>query len=272
MRFDKWQAAGNDFVLVDADEARAAWGGDWLATERPQRLCDRRRGIGADGVLVLGGLTSGSPSMIIINADGSRAEMCGNGLRCAAGYLAELGRIDGGAVVIDTDVGPLECEVARISERSYRVGAAMGTARVGSATSFPWPDGPVELDWVDVGNPHAVLFADDDSVLDALGPAVDQSRPDGSNVEICRVEDEGRRLRVWVYERGVGRTLACGTGACAVAAAAVARGVTSAFGTVTVAMPGGDLEIAVKPTALEGAFAVRLTGPAVRVFQGELVD
>lgn len=224
MRFEKWEAVGNDFMLLDASDALAAWGEGWLQRERVQRWCDRRRGVGGDGLLVLDGLSGARPSMSILNADGSRAEMCGNGLRCAVGFVAEQRGIDGAVITVDTDVGPLACEIARRSSGEYHVSVGMGTARVASPEPFEGPSGPVELVRVDVGNPHAVAFdVAADADLDLLGPLVDERTPGGCNLELCRPTDDGA-LDVVVYERGVGRTLACGTGACAVAAAAVARG------------------------------------------------
>jgi diaminopimelate epimerase len=273
MRFEKWEAVGNDFVLLDASEARAAWGEAWLDSARVRRWCDRRRGIGADGVLVIDGLSGGRPSMSVVNADGSRAEMCGNGLRCAAGYVAEQRGIDGATISVDTDVGPLACAVARRGAGRYEVSVAMGSARVAPPEPFDGPSGVVDLHRVDVGNPHAVAFdVSDDAALDVLGPAVDQGTSGGCNLELCRVLDGGRRLEVVVYERGVGRTLACGTGACAAAAAAFARRLDIGPGAFTVAMPGGDLEVAVEPSDEPGVFGVQLSGPAVRVFRGELDD
>jgi len=273
MRFEKWEAVGNDFVLMDASDARATWGEAQLGPERVRRWCDRRRGIGADGVLVLDGLSGARPSMSIINADGSRAEMCGNGLRCAAGYVAEQRGIDDATITVDTDVSPLACAVTRRASGCYDVSVAMGMARVAPPEAFDGPIGVAELYRVDVGNPHAVTFdATDNAALDLRGPAVDRGTEGGCNVELCRVANGGRRLEVTVYERGVGRTLACGTGACAVAAAAVARGSSVGPGSLIVAMPGGELKVTVQSTDQDAVFGVRLTGPAQRVFRGELSD
>lgn len=271
LRFEKWQATGNDFVLLDALAAREALGEGWLSGERVRKWCHRRRGIGADGLLVLDGMSGARPSMSILNADGSRAEMCGNGLRCAASFVAQQRGITEQSIVVDTDVGPLECDIRLRAPGIYHASVAMGLARVAPAEPYAGPTGSVALSRVDVGNPHAVTFdVMDDAALDQLGPALDRDSPSGSNVEICRVVDGGRRLEVSVYERGVGRTLACGTGACAAAAAAIARGAVEAAASLTVTMPGGDLEVFVQPAGPDGEFAVRLAGPAVRVFHGEM--
>jgi diaminopimelate epimerase len=259
IQFAKWEGLGNDFVLVDT--AAVALGPD-LA----RALCDRRFGVGADGVLVVdrGGPV---PRMIVWNADGSRPEMCGNGLRCVAAHLAGSG--DAGpaeaALTVATDAGDKDCVVTAAGRDRFDVTVAMGAARPRGEISFT-VDGRAHafLD-VDVGNPHAITFAPyDAAAIDRVGPAVAVAPPGGTNVEFCRVEAD--RIAVVVWERGVGRTLACGTGACAVAAAACDTGRAAFDVPIRVALPGGELII----TVTAGSRALRMRGPARRVFSGEI--
>lgn len=313
--FEKWEGLGNDFVLVEADAA--TW-----SDELVRAVCDRRRGVGADGVLfVTRGATGGDaprgkdwrtppgsapPRMVVRNADGSRPEMCGNGIRCVAGYLASRDEVAAngegaaaaitGAITIATDAGPKRCDVTGADGR-FEVSVAMGAARIEGELAVEVDGRTHVFTRGDVGNPHAITFeAYDEAAIDRVGPLVATFPREGTNVEFCRVvkaaatggtpsptlradgsraplPDVARaplpdvsRVDVVVWERGVGRTLACGTGACAVASAACAAGYF-AYGTpVRVRLPGGDLVIAVE----EGTWAATMRGPARRVFSGEL--
>ncbi len=257
LAFEKYEGLGNDFVIIDVRGSGARLGAD-----EARRLCDRRRGVGGDGVLLVGeGLSQGSSaSMIVYNADGSRPEMCGNGLRCVAHYLA------GGSpasLVVDTDAGPRGCEV-----EGGEVRVEMGEARVGPAPiALEAAGSTVRLREVNVGNPHAVTFGPYDRALfERLGPALATHPhfPAGANVEFVR-EGAGGELEVLVWERGVGPTEACGTGACAVAAAACAEGGRRYGEGLWVRLPGGALQIWVS----EGG-GVSMRGPARRAFRGEV--
>ncbi len=256
--FEKWEGLGNDFVMlrdvpIAVDDALV------------RRLCDRRFGIGADGVLLVSGGSDGArPRMIVRNADGSRPEMCGNGLRCVAGSVAMGGAP--GRVVVATDAGDRACEVQVTGADSVEVRVDMGLARRGEDLRAVVGGREHRFHTVDMGNPHAVTFEDhEDALLDVLGPAVSVLPPGGTNVELCR--SMGGRIAVAVWERGVGRTLACGTGACAVAVVACETGRARFDAPVTVALPGGALEI----TVAAGSLAVEMRGPAHRVFSGEVV-
>ncbi|MCC6528328.1 MAG: diaminopimelate epimerase, partial [Polyangiaceae bacterium] len=196
MHFEKWHGLGNDFIVTEQA----------LGTELVRRLCDRRRGVGADGVLVVRREADASVRMVIVNADGSRPEMCGNGLRCVAGYFAERGGLSEGTVLVRTPAGERRCEVRRQGGR-FEVGAAMGLVRVGEHLLFAPPAaGPSDpaaaepaRDFVrvDVGNPHAVTFDPwDDAAVDRVGPALERAVPGGTNVELCRVSEGGRRIEV----------------------------------------------------------------------------
>jgi diaminopimelate epimerase len=261
VRFEKWEGTGNDFVLVEADAV--------LATEQVRALCDRHRGVGADGILFVSGATAGKPRMIVRNADGSRPEMCGNGLRCVAAFLANKSGAGALELTIATDAGDKHCAVRKIDGGDYEVAVDMGHARLGPPLEVAIDGTAHRFTTVDVGNPHAITFAPhEDADLDRIGPAVATTPPGGTNVELCRVGTSatgGTRIEVAVWERGVGRTLACGTGACAVAAAACEEGRIPFGQPIEVLLPGGPLEITVDTSR-----ALLMKGPARRVFGGEV--
>ena len=255
----KCQAAGNDFILLDDTESSHA---DYPALARS--LCDRRFGVGADGLLVMSAPTSthADVAMRIFNADGSEAEMCGNGIRCLARYRHERGSGAARTCAVETIAGIIRTEIME-SAPNFKVLVALGVpkARDGATTAV---DGrsTATVD-VDMGNPHVVAFVDGDLGafdLVAFARAVDRSGryPDGVNVEIAAIHAGQVAMRV--HERGVGETMACGTGACAVAVAAiVGRRATSP---VAVTMPGGDVTV---EWPGEGTPAI-LTGGAELVF------
>jgi|FLYL01.1.fsa_nt_gi diaminopimelate epimerase len=250
MRFVKMQALGNDFVVVE-DPGE-------LDPGLVRAMCDRRLGVGADGVLTVTQNEEGV-GMGYWNADGSAAEMCGNGLRCVAVYAADRGLVDRVPFVVATPVGPRR--VVEVGDGGATV--EVGPARVvGSAVL----EG-LELTLVDVGNPHAVAFVDDPDRIDvgALGTAVGTHRdfPAGSNVEFVTVEGPDRlRMRVW--ERGVGETLSCGSGMVAATVAAFDSG--RAGRSVRVVTPGG---LGLVELTEESSL---LSGPAVEVFEGVWPD
>ncbi len=257
LHFTKYHGLGNDFVVVD---------GPLMPAARAARLCDRRRGIGADGVLtVLPPRTHGAvATMHIYNADGSVALMCGNGIRCVARHLAEVRGLTG-ALVIDTDSGPRVCtihhghggEVAAVS-------VEMGPARVEGDQVFTVGGERLHALRVDMGNPHAVLFDEPTRArAGQVGPAIEQLVPGGVNVGFARPGPSGVDLVVW--ERGSGLTDACGTGACAAAVASIRSGAIPAGAPVEVRLPGGPLTITVSADLVR----VTMRGPAERVFQGE---
>ena len=239
----KHHGLGNDFLVLLDTADRFADAHEAMAVA----LCDRRTGVGADGLIRLGpGLR-----MHLRNADGSTAEMSGNGIRCLAQAIFDQG-VDGGPdVEIQTDAGPKW--VRTNFDGTYTVD--MGTATVKELSATSGVGGRAE---VDTGNPHLVLVVDDPATvdLDALG----QQHLD-VNVEVIRVDDIGN-ITMRVHERGAGITQACGTGSCAIAAASRAWGLTG--DRVTVHNPGGDLGV-----ELQGDTAL-LTGPAVYVARVEV--
>jgi diaminopimelate epimerase len=257
LRFEKWEGLGNDFIVVREP-------GLTLDAAAVARLCDRRFGVGADGVLLVE--TGGdAPRMIVRNADGSRPEMCGNGLRCVVGHLSSLAA--GGLLVVATDAGLKTCEIVAAGPGRFDVAVDMGPARRGEDLVATVAGRAHRFLTIDLGNPHAITFEPyDDHDVDTVGPAVATLPPAGTNVEFCRPLAPGR-IAVTVWERGVGRTLACGTGACAVAAAACDTGRARFGEPVVVTLPGGDLEL----TVAAGTRDVRMRGPARRVFTGEVV-
>ncbi len=262
LMIEKWEGLGNDFIVVDA----AA--GEFLGQEQIRWLCDRRRGLGGDGVLLV---SSNPPKMVVYNADGSRPEMCGNGIRCVAGFLS------GGvsqALVIESDAGAKRCEIEALEEKgAFEVSVDMGQARVLGEISVDLEGRSRRFLRVDVGNPHAILFEDElesEASVDLWGPAVSAAIPGGSNIEFCKVHPHKSpiEIEVLVWERGVGRTQACGTGACAVAAAACTLQKARFNEPICVRLPGGPLLITV--TEPNKTLYLQMRGPARRVFRAEL--
>ena len=242
--FTKMQGLGNDFVVLD--------GPMQLTTDEIGELCDRRFGIGADGVLVV---TNGDPvRMEYWNADGSDAEMCGNGLRCVARYAYDKGWAPDRNFMVQT---PMGTKGVRVLEDGL-VDAELGRPTV---TGHEMIDGDV-YHLINVGNPHAVIVVDhpEDVHVDSIGPLVSahEEFESGSNVEFISIVNDQVNMRVW--ERGVGETLACGTGM--VASAVVATKSHHLTGPVTVTVPGGVGEV-----DFRGEVAW-LKGPADYVFRG----
>lgn len=247
MRFWKMEGLGNDFVVVVGSHS--------FSTTDIVTLCDRRTGVGADGVLVVSG-DRDRVGMSIFNADGSPAEMCGNGLRCVAWLAVDLGMTDRREFSVDTPVGP-----RRVKVLSSEVTAELGPVTVGEHRSI----GDRDFYLVSVGNPHAVSWVDDlEGIrLAATGRALQDRFADGVNVEMVKVESR-RRLSLRVWERGVGETRACGTGAVAAAAAGLAQGLTGEK--VEVRLVGGAAQV----TLEEGTSWI--TGPARLVYRGKWPD
>ncbi len=258
--FEKWEGLGNDFVIIEV-----AGENEWLDQARVRSICDRRRGVGADGVLFVERAPAGSVThgrMTVFNADGSRPEMCGNGLRCVAAYLAP----EASSSVLDivTDDGVKRCAVERDSDAAD-VEVEMGHASIDPEQSFQLAGGTHRFLRVATGNPHAITFERyDRAMIERVCPAVEQAIAGGANVEFAQLDDDGIDVVVW--ERGVGFTLACGTGACAVAAAACFTGRAAYDRPIRVRLPGGPLSISVA----KGSLAMRMRGPARRAFTGVL--
>ena len=269
----KYEGLGNDFVVLD----RRASGVD-VSPSASRALCDRRRGVGADGVLVLLPSERAAARMVVHNADGSLAEMCGNGLRCVAKYLLdrEPGR---DALEVETGAGVLPARARRAGGEVVEVEIELGPARLQAPHLPPGPGGgpfvaaPVPgLDWpgtaVSMGNPHLVLLGAPAEVVREHGPRLEHlpGFPDRTNVEA--VSRGGEELRVWVWERGSGLTDACGTGAAASVAAALVAGWVQPEVFVPVELPGGRLAVRVSADLQR----TTLRGPARFVFTAELPE
>lgn len=260
MRFEKWHGIGNDFLLVDEREAGVITPEDAIA------VCDRHFGVGADGILVLGPSDVADARMLIHNADGSMADMCGNGIRVAARWLLERGLVEpavDGTFAIETSGGIMRPAVFD----DGRVRVDMGVVTSEGVETIELPDGTrLEGRLVNVGNPHFVVRREPEGPdLHVLGPQAEHHPrfPDRSNIEFFELDPtDGSGVRMRVWERGVGETLACGTGACAVAYTARALDLCGDF--VRVRLPGGDLDI-----ELDGDRAF-MTGAAHRAWAGEL--
>ncbi|HKO53890.1 MAG TPA: diaminopimelate epimerase [Polyangiaceae bacterium] len=262
LRFAKYEGLGNDFLIVDAtDEAL-------LDAAQVAKLCDRHFGVGGDGVLLVMPPTSlgARATMVVLNADGSRPEMCGNGLRCVALHLALQDRAQAVSFIVDTDAGPRLVAVER-TDKQGSVSVGMGRGLPEGELVHEFGSTKLPFSRVSMGNPHAVAFDTglDEHALDELGPALSAQFASGSNIELVTKRSE-RVLELLVWERGVGRTLACGTGACAVVVAAARQGRVPFDTEIEVRLPGGPLHITVTREALD----VTMRGPARRVFSGEV--
>ena len=281
MNFTKLQGLGNDFVLMDA---MAMPERDWPAMAT--RVCERRFGVGSDGLLVLLDSNSADYRMRMFNPDGSEAEACGNGLRCLVCYLVEAGLAKGGPMRIETLSGIRSASTVTSRGGKLLIRVSMGKPAF-SPESLPVKAAPGEgrlfdimlgdyrlsaggkelsLDFVSMGNPHAVFFTPESAgsfPLKDIGPLVEKSAifPRGVNFEVARITGSAAcEMRVW--ERGAGEALACGSGACAVAVAARMRGL--ATGDLEIKLPGGTAVV-----GWDGRGEVWLTGPAELVFTGE---
>jgi len=270
MRFEKWQALGNDYMIVETTEL------PWeLTPARIRLLCDPHRGIGSDGILLLAPSTDPNYAahLRIFNPDGSESELSGNGSREAVMYLRRHGHVDGEEFAILTAAGPIRPRFTGASTATMDIGRASTTS-----ADFPTgaPDGRGELDadgrtWrfqhVSIGNPQCAIACEELETLDlpGIGPAIERHAlfPNRTNVSWYRELEPGV-IRARIFERGVGETLSSGTGA---SGAAVAYHLAGGPGEVTVRLDGGELTVAVG----EG-MQVSLTGWAVPVYAGALAE
>lgn len=272
MKFTKMQGLGNDFVVLDAVSQPLV-----LDAERIRKLADRKFGVGCDQVLLAEPRRNEASDFYyrIYNADGTQAEQCGNGARCMARFLVELGHCPSGKLRLETSSGLISAQALPDGQVAVGMGmprlapAEIPLLRDRQASHYEACYGAerVEFAAVSMGNPHAVIRVEDVARADVarLGPLVqaDRSFPNGVNVGFMQVLDRGR-IALRVYERGAGETLACGTGACAAVVAGRLWGLLDAR--VSVRLPGGMLVIEWPGTGSE----VIMTGPAVRVFEGQI--
>lgn len=273
MNFWKMQALGNDYVVIDNRDERID---TKEAADLSKKLCDRKFGVGADGLLLISKSTIADAKMRIFNSDGSEAEMCGNGIRCFAKYCYENGIVKKNDFIVETLAGlkhvwlMIEKDVVKavkvdmglpIWERKSLPMQGEGTCIDGDLIV---EDEPYKVSCVSMGNPHCIIFVDNvsDYAVDYVGPIVEnhEAFPKRINVGFAQVINKNElKLRVW--ERGCGETLACGTGTCA--AVAVANRLKKVGNKVMVHLLGGDLQIEIGASIL-------MTGPAEKVFEGKL--
>ncbi len=284
MNFTKLQGAGNDFILIEetGDTSR-----NW--SQMAQSICDRHFGVGADGMLLLLPSDVADCRMREFNPDGSEAEACGNGLRCLARYVIDIRLANAAAeeISIETMAGIRKCRPYRAGDNIANIQVSMGRPKFGAeeipvlieqgrggvvdiksllSYSITIGDDKLPLDFVSMGNPHAIYFWQQpvaEFPLSRLGPEIERHKifPKRANFEVARIIDR-RQIEARVWERGVGETLACGSGACAVVVAARLRGY--AYSKVAVKLPGGTLDV-----QWDGVGEVSLGGPAEIVFTGE---
>jgi diaminopimelate epimerase len=297
VKFSKVHGLGNDFIIADLRApALAAEAARAQHRDTVRALCDRRFGVGADGVLAVLSSEGADARMRVLNADGSEAEMCGNGLRCVVKYLYERDpALQRSSLVIETGAGPLSCDVRASAGVVQAVTVNMGRPRLlrGEipmtgpahercvAQALPINHASDEGDEgapslavtaVSMGNPHAVAFVDQSgaalrALAEAVGPRVENHAwfPQRTNAELAHIR-KGDEIELVVWERGCGITLACGTGACATAVAACLNGHARTGVEITVHLLGGDLAI----TVAEDLSAVFMRGPATHVFDADI--
>ncbi len=279
MKFTKMQGCGNDYVYIDGSREQIP------QEEKPElvrRLSDRHFGIGGDGVIFINPSDEADFEMEMYNADGSRSEMCGNGIRCVGKFVYDKGLTDKTDITVisagsikyltllarNGKVEQIKVNMGAPELRAALVPVVSENERViGEQIHVQGKD--YKMTCVSMGNPHAVIFMDgvETLAIEEIGPYFENHErfPRRTNTEFVEVIDTTTvRMRVW--ERGTGETLACGTGACAVVAACVLNGLTEE--TVTVKLLGGDLTV----TWDRAANLIYMTGPAVTVFEGEIQE
>jgi len=259
VRFAKAHALGNDFLIVEALEVP----GD--AAQLARTICNRTRGVGADGLILFSAGEESGFSMRVYNRDGSEAEMSGNGLRCLGAYLKLSGRAPGDTIAVETAAGPRSMTLVGSSGPSFLFRAGMGTPRFASREVLSLGGREIQATLLALGNPHCVVFVPqlDLEELRQLGPLIETHSifPNRTNVEFVEVRSRSE-IRVGFWERGVGETSASGTGACGAAVAAILN--SKVEDKVAVGCPGGTLEVWWKDRD-----QVQLTGEAVVVAEGE---
>lgn len=277
VKFTKMQGLGNDYVYVNCLKERPEH-----PSETAKRVSDRHFGIGSDGLILICPSKTADFEMEMYNADGSRGEMCGNGIRCVAKYVYDHGLTDQTSISVDTLGGVKYLDLTVEDGKAVQIRVDMGQPELraeripilGGGASDEVIDEAIVVDrmeyrmtGVSMGNPHAVVFLEDVKNLDIekVGPEFENHErfPKRINTEFVRVIDR-QTIEMRVWERGSGETLACGTGACAAAVASILNGLAERK--VTVKLLGGDLLIEWD----EESGRVYMTGPAVTVFEGEI--
>lgn len=278
MKFTKMHGCGNDYVYFDCTEKE-------IADEKAAAiaLSDRHFGIGGDGIILIKKSRNADFEMVMYNADGSRGAMCGNGIRCVAKYVYDNALTDKTSISIESMGAIKYIDVQVENGKAVSARVDMGTPKLKAADipvncngekaineEITIDDRAFRMTCVSMGNPHAVLFIDEhpkDFDLNHYGALLEGNTeifPDRVNAEFAKIIDR-KNIEMRVYERGSGETLACGTGSCATAAAAILNGLTD--NEVTVHLLGGDLKISWSGSENDSIF---MTGPAATVFSGEI--
>ena len=260
MHFTKMHGLGNDYLYVYGEVPDNI-------EELSQKLSQRHFGAGSDGMIYISPSKIADFKMRIFNADGSEAKMCGNGIRCVGKYVYDKGYTDKSHLRIETQSGIKYLDLQFSCGKVKFVTVNMGKAIPENDKTLSICGEEIVGTPVSVGNPHFVIFVDniENAPLLELGPVIEHHNafPDGVNVEFVQVLSENQlRMRVW--ERGSGVTMACGTGACAVAMAAVSKNICEREKTISVQLDGGILKI-----QIDDDNTVTMTGPAETVYEGE---
>lgn len=260
MHFTKMHGLGNDYLYVYGEVPENV-------ASLSQKLSERHFGAGSDGMIYILPSDKADFRMRIFNADGSEAKMCGNGIRCVGKYVYDKGYTDKTRLYIDTLSGVKTLDLNIRAGKVKTVTVGMGKAEVFDDKTLFLSDGELVCTPVSVGNPHAVIFAENAELaaLTEVGPQIEHNAefPGGVNAEfVTLISPDTLRMRVW--ERGSGITMACGTGACASAAAAVKKALCRPDRPITVRLDGGELEITVSRE-----YNITMTGPAETVYEGE---
>ncbi|MDD6309139.1 MAG: diaminopimelate epimerase [Clostridia bacterium] len=263
MHFTKMHGLGNDYLYVYGEVPA-----DIEALSK--KLSERHFGAGADGMIYISPSAVADFKMRIFNADGSEAMMCGNGIRCVGKYVYDKGYTDKTHLTIETLSGIKVLKLMVLAGKVKSVSVNMGKAKVEPQMDLWIDDTTLQCTPVSMGNPHAVTFVEsiENAPILSLGPKIEHhpSFPDGVNAEFVEVLDS-THLRMRVWERGSGVTMACGTGACAAVAAAISHGYCTLNEEISVILDGGTLSI-----TIASDYTVTMTGPAEFVYEGETIE
>ena len=285
MKFTKMHGCGNDYIYFDCTKEDFPGGAEG-EKQAAIKLSDRHFGIGGDGIIIIKKGTKADFEMVMYNADGSRSQMCGNGIRCVGKYVYDAGYAKGREFTAESmgAVKILKVEDGEPGDKVTKLSVDMGSPileaekipvalKGGRVIQHPLTIAGVEYKTtcVSMGNPHAVVFIDkkpSEFPVCEIGPLFENDKffPERTNTEFAYVED---RRTIWmrVWERGTGETLACGTGTCATVVAAILNGLVDAGEKITVHLLGGDLEIQWSGNEGDSVF---MTGPAENVFTGNV--
>ncbi|MAH81490.1 MAG: diaminopimelate epimerase [Rickettsiales bacterium] len=272
LNFSKYHGLGNDFIVIDGISQRIDM--DKLRTLTPQ-FCERHRGVGADGIVVLLESEECDFKMVIFNQDGSEPEMCGNGVRCLTQFIYDKNLINSLVFSLETKAGTMLPAIIKKDGLFSAVEVDMGEPQnditimekgtICYDKKITIDSKSYDISCISLGNPHAVMFVENIDFVDAsLGAKIESLFVNGINVEFVEIIDE-HRAKVKVWERGVGYTLACGTGACAVVVAGVTKNKLKRKSVIE--LPGGHLAI----EWYKDTNKILMTGPSVQVFEGHLI-